>query len=350
MLRWIKALDRVLKGEATRPEALRGGKIDLPLGGLSVVILLLGVVYGVCMGVYSIVTRWNTPNLYMGYQQLGASAVKVPMLFFLTLLVTLPSLYVFNALVGSRLSFTAVVRLLVAALGVIMAVLASFGTIIVFFSLSTTSYSFMVLLNVVMFALSGILGLGFLLQTLHRLSLAQAESEEPAPPSPLSEVMPGAGGGFGPDVGMVQPRPDLPPVATIPPVQPLPPGAYGYPAAAAAPPKPLRMPGALERLEGRAAGRNVRTVFRIWVIVFGLVGGQMAWMLRPFIGNPNVPFTFFRARQSNFFEAVYDRIVDLATPSWDHERGPHHTPGAPPSGQPSSQPSSQPSGRPGYGG
>ena len=33
--------------------------------------------------------------------QLVASMLKVPTLFFLTLLVTLPSLYVFNALVGS---------------------------------------------------------------------------------------------------------------------------------------------------------------------------------------------------------------------------------------------------------
>ena len=29
MLTWIKALDRVLKGEATRPSSLRGGRIDL---------------------------------------------------------------------------------------------------------------------------------------------------------------------------------------------------------------------------------------------------------------------------------------------------------------------------------
>ena len=96
------------------------------------------------------------------------------MLFFLTLIVTFPSLYVFNALVGSRLSFRTVLRLLIAALGVMLAVLASFGTIVVFFSLCTTSYPFMVLLNVAMFAVAGILGMGFLLQTLHRLSLAQA--------------------------------------------------------------------------------------------------------------------------------------------------------------------------------
>jgi hypothetical protein len=57
-------------------------------------------------------------------------------------------------------------------------------------------------------------------------------------------------------------------------------------------------------LEGQVSSRNVRTVFRIWVLVFGLVGAQTGWVLRPFIGDPSKPFTFFRERQSNFFEGV----------------------------------------------
>ena len=76
--------------------------------------------------------------------QLVASMAKVPLLFYLTLLVTLPSLYVFNALVGSRLSLGTVIRLLVASLGVMVTVLASLGPIVAFFSVSTTSYPFMV--------------------------------------------------------------------------------------------------------------------------------------------------------------------------------------------------------------
>jgi hypothetical protein len=42
---------------------------------------------------------------------------KVPLLFGLTLLVTFPSLYVFNALVGSQLTLSSVLRLIVAADG-----------------------------------------------------------------------------------------------------------------------------------------------------------------------------------------------------------------------------------------
>jgi hypothetical protein len=52
-------------------------------------------------------------------------------------------------------------------------------------------------------------------------------------------------------------------------------------------------------------------VFRIWVIVFGLVGAQMSWMLRPFIGDPRADFTLFRQRESNFFQAVAQKVGEM---------------------------------------
>src|SRR5947209_559163 len=117
MWAWLRELDRILRGEATRLPSLRRGTIEVPTGGLAVVIAALGAVQGVCMGCYSLFKAGGP-----GYWQVLASAVKVPALFFLTLMVTLPSLYVSNALVGSRLSLTAVWRLLIAALGVTLAV------------------------------------------------------------------------------------------------------------------------------------------------------------------------------------------------------------------------------------
>jgi hypothetical protein len=56
-------------------------------------------------------------------------------------------------------------------------------------------------------------------------------------------------------------------------------------------------------------------VFRIWVLVFGLVGAQMGWVMRPFIGDPTKPFTFFRQRESNFFQDVMRKTSELL--SWD---------------------------------
>jgi len=102
MLDWLTHLDRLLRGDATRPEELREGRVNIDAGGMAVMIVLLGMIYGLCMGSYSLLKEVPDnfdPN--MRYMQLLATTIKVPALFYLTLLVTFPSLYVFNALVGS---------------------------------------------------------------------------------------------------------------------------------------------------------------------------------------------------------------------------------------------------------
>jgi hypothetical protein len=93
MGKWLKDLDRILRGEATRLAALREETIGVRAGGLLVVAFVLAVLYGVCMGCFALF-RSDGPV----YVQLLATAIKVPALFLLTLLVTFPSLYVFNAL------------------------------------------------------------------------------------------------------------------------------------------------------------------------------------------------------------------------------------------------------------
>ncbi len=160
MIQSWRDLDRILRGEATRLPNLRRGTIEVRVGGLAVVLVVLAMIYGACMGCFALFKPGGAD-----YWQVVASVVKVPALFGLTLAVTLPSLYVFNALVGSRLSLTSVVRLLAAGLAIIVAVLASLGPIVAFFSVSTTNYPFMVLLNVVVFAAAGSMGMMFLLQT-----------------------------------------------------------------------------------------------------------------------------------------------------------------------------------------
>src|SRR5436309_3288284 len=99
MREWIRSLDSILRGNATRLTALRRGTIDLPLGGISIGITVLGMTYGPCMGFYAMFRTGGS-----NFLQVLASIVKVPLLFLLTLIVTFPSPYVFNALVGSRLS------------------------------------------------------------------------------------------------------------------------------------------------------------------------------------------------------------------------------------------------------
>lgn len=258
---WLKSLDQLLRGDVTRPSALRRGNIDVPLDGLAMLILVLGLLYGMCMGSYALANAGKTGS--QAYLQMLATTGKVPILFVLTLVVTFPSLYVFNALVGSRLSLLSMLRLIVAALAVMLAILASFGPIVAFFSISTTSYQFMLLFNVAVFAVAGFLGLRFLLFTLHRLSLVQAEEmkQEAAAQTGMDED--------------------------------------GEPM------------GALDRMEGHVFGSNITTIFRIWIVVFCLVGAQMSWVLRPFIGDPNHHFSLFRLRESNFFEAVFHALTKV---------------------------------------
>ena len=50
-------------------------------------------------------------------------------------------------------------------------------------------------------------------------------------------------------------------------------------------------------------------MFWLWIAIYAFVGIQMAWVLRPFIGSPDAPVTFFReGAWSNAYVAVL-RIV-----------------------------------------
>lgn len=240
----FRDIDRLLRGECTRPEDLREGRLELPVRGLLVACLLLGAVYGALMGLFAAANQGNA-------NQVMASAVKVPLLFLLTLVVTFPSLYVFSALSRSRLNFAATLRLLLIAIAVNLAVLASFGPVTAFFTYSTSSYPFMKVLNVAFFGISGFIGLGFLWRALEPI----LGTPEPLPPPPPRE---------GEKDG----------------------DAWSQ-----------------KRLYSQLRPNPAKRVFTMWLVVYGMVGAQMGWLLRPFIGDPNQRFQWFRTRESNF---LYD--------------------------------------------
>lgn len=278
MLTLLRELDQILRGQRTRLEDLRDGSIRYPLVGILFLLFVLGVVYGFCMGWFG---WFNRPETDEGtndaLMQVLASMIKTPALFLLTLLVTFPSLYVFNALVGSKLEANSLFRLLIASMAVTMAVLASFGPIVAFFSVTSDSYSFILLFNVVIFGIAGLLGCLFLMQTLNRLTYATGMEQRAAQPPVIVEEH-----GQENDNGeQQQPQPRR------------------------------RSVGAIDRMEGHVLNAHVRSVVKLWIVVFGVVGAQMAWILRPFIGKPDEPFSWFRDRQGNFFEAVWQHIMHL---------------------------------------
>jgi hypothetical protein len=125
-----------------------------------------------------------------------------------------------------------------------------------FFMLSTKSYEFIMLLNVAVFTVAGAYGVWFLSKGMHGLMPAVMQKEPEPEPIPTM-----ADGGT--------------PVPTS------------------------------------SASHGVGTIMKWWLITYGIVGTQMAWILRPFVGTPDIPFSFFRAHESNFYVNVGQLIVKL---------------------------------------
>lgn len=64
--------------------------------------------------------------------------------------------------------------------------------------------------------------------------------------------------------------------------------------------------GTLKRLDPKLSG-NAK-LMTIWALLFGLVGMQSAWMLRPFIGRPNQEFSAFRHVGGSIFEDMVETL------------------------------------------
>lgn len=281
MRKVLSQIDALLRGRFTRPEDLAAGEIPVSPRLLVTAGLLLGAVYGAFMGLYGVLRPENASFL-----QLVATVIKVPLLFLLTLVVTVPSLYVFSAIAGSRLDFDRTLRLLLASIAINLAVLASLGPITGFFTLSTESYPFMQVLNVLFFAVGGLVGVAFLRKALEGVFASPGSSVRDAGEGDEEAPKPEEGESGDPAAGDAEAAPEGEWTEWSPP----------------------RVHTVVRR-ESRPDGP--RLVFRLWAIIFGVVGAQMGWILRPFIGTPEMPFTLFRQRESNFFEALFRALGQL---------------------------------------
>jgi len=163
-----------------------------------------------------------------------SSAIKLPILFLITLVICLPTLYFFNLFFGSRLTLPQTLALILTAITVTAVLTLSFAPISLFFWLTAPNYQFFKLLNVTIFALTGFFGLTFLVSGMHHV---QQEDK-----------------------------------------------------------------------------RTVRGfILWMWIFVYGFVGTQMAWTLRPFFGAPEYPFQIFRQLGGNFYVNVVEAIWEILT-------------------------------------
>jgi hypothetical protein len=222
-----------------------------------------------------------------GFWQALSSMVKLPLLFLATLAICLPTLYLFNLVFGARLSMTQTVALVMVSITVISVLTVAFAPISLFFLITAQNYEFFKLLNVCILVLTAVIGLLFLIRGMAALNAYHAAVVAAAPATEMAVeaedrelAIVGAGNGHGP----------LPtaPVAMASPER----------AAAHAAPVPAERPTSM-------------ALVYIWILLFGFVGTQLAWTLRPFFGDPDSAFALFREISGTFYTDILQTIGNV---------------------------------------
>jgi len=72
--------------------------------------------------------------------------------------------------------------------------------------------------------------------------------------------------------------------------------------------------GGLKRLAPEGIdSRKIRALLLSWLLLYGLVGGQLAWTLKPFLGTPYLPATPpFRVESGNIYVSVFESMSQLS--------------------------------------
>ena len=155
----LAVIETILRNRRRFFEEIRQGiEIKPKMQAMLVSSVAFFALYGMVMG--STHSLWQTLS----------SAVKLPVLFLATLVVCSPTLYFFNLIFGSNQSLTQNFCLILTAITVTAVLLLSLAPIVLFFLLTTSNYQFFKLLNVGVFAISGITGVRFLRQGMEAVS------------------------------------------------------------------------------------------------------------------------------------------------------------------------------------
>ena len=209
--------------------------------------------------------------------QAAASFVKLPLLFLATLAICLPTLYLFNLVFGAKLSVLQALTLIMVTITVTAVLTLAFAPISLFFLITAQSYPFFKLLNVAILVLTALVGLRFLTAGMRALNEHQESVTVPATPAALTSPAPVAGT----DGAVLTAKP---PVQTA-----------------------VRRPAPATRPDGSTS----MTLLYIWILLFGFVGTQLAWTLRPFFGSPGKDFELFRSIGGTFYADVLETIGRL---------------------------------------
>lgn len=144
----VSILARLLKDrERFFNEVADNVGIRAKLKFLLITIVALSAFYGATVG------------LYQGGWQILSAALKIPFVFIVTLLVTLPLFYIVQLLLGSKLGLWQVLTLVLSALTLTSIILAAAAPISFFFLLTGGNYYFLHLLHIAVFGFAGLFGM-----------------------------------------------------------------------------------------------------------------------------------------------------------------------------------------------
>ena len=123
---------------------------------LQMILLFTGLTffYGLVMGCYS------------GPLQALTAAVKVPVMFFLSLAVCFPAFFLIQFILGSKMKLVQMASVILAGFVLTGAIMVSFTPIVVFFVLTGGNYHFLQLLHVGIFTVGGGFGMKMVLDAL----------------------------------------------------------------------------------------------------------------------------------------------------------------------------------------
>jgi len=117
------------------------------IGSQLILVNVLALVYGIVMGCYN------------GFNQALSSAVKMPVLFSLLILICFPAFYVIQSVLGSRLTLPQMISIILSGFVYTTSIMVSFSTIVLFFLITGGNYAFIQLLHVAIIALAGVFGM-----------------------------------------------------------------------------------------------------------------------------------------------------------------------------------------------
>ena len=252
-------------------EIRRNNKVESKIASLLIASSIFFAIYGAIIGSSS---TWL---------QVISSAIKLPALYLITLSICLPALFFFDILFGSALSFSQYAALSLTTVSVISVLLFSFAPITLFFLISVHDYNFFLLLNVAIFAMTGFIGIRLFYEGMRSLSRSREPLLEHSFPDQL------------PDSIQDVPADDFLPPHSV----------------ALARQKDITIQRSASDLPPDTLQKTRLRLLKFWLVLYGLVGSQLGWTLRPFFGAPGEPFQLFRTIESNFYAQVWRSILTV---------------------------------------